>query len=348
MGADREGPPAIAAALAAAAERLAAEQRADGEIPVSLRRAGEAGEGAVDRTIFATALALPFLDALAASGAARAAPLPAAARRFLAGERGASGLLRFWPRDHPRGRALPPDLDDTAAAARALAPRRPERLARLLAAQRDPEGRLYTWLLPRSAAQLVRFPELAGALPLLAARHPFWRQSEARPGDVDAGANAQALAWLGDRPELAPAATWLAELVRTGREEEADRWHRLWGVRWLIALAAGRAPSLGAAARALAARVGDEAGELARAGAAADVALALATGAAVGAPAPARAALAARLLAEQDAGGGWPRAALWFGGPRRTVEWGSAALSTALAAGALAAELARREESGRG
>jgi len=342
MDANREGPPAIAAALAAAARRLAAEQRADGEIPVSVARAGEAGEGGADRTLFATALALPFLDALAASGAA-AAPLPAAARRFLARERGAGALVRFWPRAHPRGRALPPDLDDTAAAARAVAPRNPARLARLLAAQRDPEGRLYTWLLPRSAGLLLRFPELAGALPLLAARHPFWTRSEARPDDVDAGANAQALAWAGDRPELAPAAAWLDALVRASREGDADRWHRPWGVRWLIALAAGRAPSLAAAARALAARVGDEAGELARTATAVDVALALATGAALGAPAPARAALAARLLAEQDAEGGWPRAALWYGGPRRTVDWGSAALTTALAAGALAAELGRRE-----
>jgi hypothetical protein len=117
-------------------------------------------------------------------------------------------------------------------------------------------------------------------------------------------------------------------------------------VRWLIARAAGRAPSLAAAAPALAARVGEEAGELTRAGAAADVALALATGAAVGAPAPARVTLAARLLAEQDAEGGWPRAGIWFGGPRRTVDWGSAALSTALAAGALAAEVALRDATG--
>ena len=346
MGATAEERRSFGATLAAAAGRLAVEQRADGEIPVSLCRAGETGAGSPDRTLFASALAVPFLDSLAASGAPRAAGLAAAARGFLRRERGRGDLVRFWPRSHPRGRALPPDLDDTAAVARALGARRPARLGRLLAAQRDGDGRLRTWLLPRSAVGLLRFPELLAALPLVSARHPFWTRSEAHRDDVDAGANAQALAWLGDRPELAAAAAWLCELARTGREEEADRWHRCWGVRWLIARAAGRAPSLAAAARALAARVGEEAGQIARAGAAADVALALATGAAVRAPAPARVTLAARLLAEQDAEGGWPRAGIWFGGPRRTVDWGSAALSTALAAGALAAEVALRDATG--
>lgn len=343
MRSEPERREALTGALTSAVARLAAEQRPDGEVPVTVRRLGEPGDGRSDRTLFATALALPFLEALATGGAPGADQLAVGARRFLARERGRRDLARFWPRTHPRGLALPADLDDTAAVARALGAHRRARLARLLLDQRDERGRLFTWLLPRSVGTLVRFPELLPSVPMLSGRHPFWVRSEARPDDVDAGANAQALAWLGDRRELTAVSAWLVELTRTASEGEADRWHRRWGVRWLIALAAGRSASLAAAVRPLASRVADEAGELARGGEAADVALALATGAALGASAPARATLVDRLLAEQDERGGWPRAGLWFGGPRRTVDWGSAALTTALAAGALAAERQRRE-----
>lgn len=326
-------------ALAAAIGALAAEQRADGEIPVTMRRRGEPAEGRPDRTLFATALAVPFLDFLAPPSETRIA---AAARGFLRRERGRRDLARFWPRTHPRGASLPADLDDTAAMALALGALRPVRLRRLLLAQRDAWGRFHTWLLPRSPGVLARHPELSAAVPLLARRHPFWTRTEAARDDVDAGANAHAVAWLGDCPETASAASWLAELAAAGTEEEADRWHRLWGVRWLVARAAATVASLAPAAAALTDRIAVEADGLARAGEAADVALALAAGVVLGVPAGARAPLAERLLAEQNGEGRWPRAALWYGGARRTVDWGSAALTTALAAGALAAERQRR------
>lgn len=337
-----DGSDRIGGALARALERVAAEQRDDGELPVEVRRAGQSA-GTPDPTVFATALLLP---ALAAAGAPRAAEIAAAGRRFLARQAGPGGLVRFWPRGHPRRAETPPDLDDSAAVALELG-RPARRLGRLLLSRRDPAGRLPTWLVPRSAVDLARFPQLVAAWPFARARHPFWTATEARPDDADAGANAQALALLGARPETAALASWLTGVVAGGAEESADRWHRAWGVRWLVARVAdpGCAP-LAAARRQLAARVERECAPLAAGGAAVDVAWALLVGARTGAAAAARAALAERLLAEQGSDGAWPRAALWYGGPRRVVDWGSAAATTALAAGALGAERALRRVAG--
>jgi hypothetical protein len=327
----------LARALELALARVASGQRPDGELPVEVRRAGEPGATA-DRTLFATALLLP---ALAQARSAAAAAILARGQGFLAGEAGGSGLVRFWPRGHPRHADIPPDLDDSAAVALALAPRSSRRLARLLLARRGADGRFPTWLVPRSPLELLRFPGLAGALAFRDPRHPFWSRTEARPDDADAGAQAQALLLLGARPETTGAAGWLAAVVAAGPEERADRWHRAWGVRWLAARAAALGiPALAPARAALLLRLEAEAPALARGGEAVDVALAQLAASALSAPVSIRAPLVERLLAEQDGGGGWPRASLWYGGPRRVVDWGSAEATTALAAGALAAELA--------
>jgi len=330
---------ALSRALEAALARVAAGQRSDGELPVELRRVGEPAAVA-DRTVFATALLLP---ALAHARSERAAAILARGRGYLAGEVGWGGLVRFWPRGHPRRATLPADLDDSAAVAVALAPRPSRPLARLVLARRGADGRFPTWLVPRSVLDVLRQPQLAGALPFRHPRHPFWTGTEARLDDADAGAQAQALLLLGARPETTAAARWLAGVVAAGEEERSDRWHRAWGVRWLVARAAAAGiPALAPARATLARRIETEAAALARDGEAVDVALALLAAAAIAAPGPARAPLAARLLAEQDGSGGWPRSPLWFGGPRRVVDWGSGEATTALAAGALAAELAAR------
>lgn len=212
----------LSRALDAALARVGAGQRPDGELPVELRRVGEAG-GAADRTVFATAMLLP---ALAHARGERAAAILARGRGFLAGQVGPGGLVRFWPNGHPRHAGIPPDLDDSAAVAVALAPDSSRRLARLVLARRGADGRFPTWLVPRSLFDLLRHPELAGALAFRAPRHPFWAGTEARPDDADAGAQAQALLLLGARPETTAAARWLAGVVEAGEEERRDRWHR--------------------------------------------------------------------------------------------------------------------------
>lgn len=329
----------LRAALAGALERLGTAPPGSGGVPLYFRLHDDAGEGVEDATVFGAALLAPLVGL---AGDPRAAAWCRRAREFVLGERGRSGLVRFWPKGHPRRASVPPDLDDTAAAA-ALGAAPPGRLARLVLAFADSRGRLATWLYPRRRLDLARFPELATARRFADPGHRFWRETEADPADADAGANAQALAWLGDLPGTERAAAWLLEVSAAGAEEGADRWHRVWGVRWLVARAARRASALAPALPWLGKRVEREAEALASAGEALDVAFALAVAATIGSGDLARTRLAGRLLEEQAGDGSWPRAPLWWGGPKRRSEWGSAVATTAVAAGALGALLARRQ-----
>lgn len=329
----------LRAALDGALERLGSVPPGSGGVPLFFRLHDDAGEGVEDATVFGAALLAPLVARVADP---RAAAWCRRARDFVQGERGRGGLVRFWPKGHPRHWSVPPDLDDTAAAA-ALCAAPPGRLARLVLALADSRGRLATWLYPRRLLDLVRFPELATARRFADPGHPVWRETEADPADADAGANAQALAWLGDRPGTERAAAWLLEVTAAGAEEGADRWHRVWGVRWLVARAAERARALAPARPRLAARVEGDLEALVSEGHALDVAFALAVAATTGSGDAACARLAGRLLEEQDGDGSWPRAPLWWGGPKRLAEWGSAVATTAVAAGALGALLARGE-----
>ncbi|MEO7795159.1 MAG: hypothetical protein ABIV06_10335, partial [Thermoanaerobaculia bacterium] len=319
-------------ALAWLAARIPAGNRS-GAFPVEMRAERDAGAAASDATVFATALALP---ALAAARDDRAEALVAAGRAFLLRERLAGGLWRFWPRAHPRHGDLPADLDDSccagailAAAGMAKAP-----AIALLAAQRDAQGRFRTWCVPRREMPLSVRIALRGMRAFSRPEHPFWSASEAEPGDVDAGVNANVLWLIGDRPETESAARWLVDLVARGAEAGADRWHgRSWSVRYFIARAAAAGTaSLSPAASHLARRVEGAASQLATGGRAGgpdeaidaieavgaldavDLALAVCVGSRSGADAEAVRALAARLIELQAADGSWPSAPLWFGG----------------------------------
>jgi hypothetical protein len=234
------------------------------------------------------------------------------------------GLWKHWPRSHPHHRELPPDLDDTSCASAALmqAGRTFPDNRELLLANRNAQGLFYTWKL--TAAQF---------------RHPlalwlFFRRTSAKPFDVDAVVNANALHYLGAIPEVIE---YLLRVLREHRESVCDKWHDNPFVVWYFF------------SRALH-PVAPEAGEII------EKKLAAAT------PANAleRALAACSLLywnraADVDAllelqleSGAWPAAPLYHGGRTRrrdgsfaevhpdTPRWGSEELTTAFCIEALA------------
>jgi hypothetical protein len=186
--------------------------------------------------------------------------------------------------------------------------------------------------------------------PLLAARTQdgrfrLWlRQDQVTPSELDAVANANVVAVLGEQPETAPAARWLAEVVEDGRAGESSWYYR---DDLDLALAIQRAATAGVStldrgarvsAACAAARIEEEAESLSahRLGQAV-------VAASWGTSAEASATLSrARtlLLTRQRPDGSWPGGLLYVG-PKPpdppTLWWSSVAVTTALCAAALAA-----------
>jgi hypothetical protein len=328
-----------AEAVARGAAFLAQVQRPDGEFPVYASTDPSLEQACVeDPSIFPTALIAGCLADCPEAEAPRRRALA-----FLRAEMDAHGLWRHWPRHHPHAAQLPPDLDDTACASRAVAlagEAFPDNRG-LLLANRDARGLFYTWVAPRLA--WTTLPHMRVALRQLAHAATlflFFRTTSARPRDVDAVVNANALLHLGSFPGDAAVIAFLAKVVEQGRERDCDKWYeepRV--VRYFLARAlAGRAPD---AMAMLGSRLREDRPE-----GALHLALHVSVMRSCGeAPDP---AAVERLLALQQDDGAWPRAALYHGGRRRlrgggfapphpdTPRWGSEALTTGFCLEALA------------
>lgn len=299
-------------ALARAVAFLERSQLPSGELRVL-------ASGKSDPSVFPTALA-----AYALSFAPQAANVRKRALDFLLREMEPGGLWKHWTREHPYHHQLPPDLDDTSCASAALA-----RAGRdfpdnrqLLLRNRNRRGLFYTWKL--TLAQL-RHPLVCFA---------FFTKTSARPFDVDAVINANALHYLGDASEVVE---HLLSVLRQNREPHCDKWYENPFAIWYFF------------SRALHATV-PEAGEL------------IATKIAAAAPSSAlehalaacalhywnRTADVGPLLALQLESGAWPAAPLYHGGRARqgdgtfaaphpdTPHWGSEELTTVFCVEALA------------
>ncbi len=298
-------------ALDRAVAFLERSQLPSGEIPVL-------ASGKPDPSIFPTALA-----AHALSFAPRAANVRERALDFLLAEMEPRGLWKHWTRAHPFHHQLPPDLDDTSCASAALANagrRFPDNRA-LLLRNRNRRGLFYTWKLTR--AQL-RHPLVAFA---------FFTKTSAKPFDVDAVVNANALHYLGDVAEVVE---HVLQILRDDRETQCDKWYDNPFVVWYFFSRAlrGIAPAGGALmTKKLAA---------ARPSNALEHALAICALRDWNEPAD-----VAPLLALQLESGAWPAAPLYHGGRARkrdgtfaaphpdTPYWGSEALTTAFCIEAL-------------
>lgn len=190
----------IAEALERAVTFLESRQLPSGELPVL-------AAGKADASIFPTALAAYSLSFLP-----RASNVRDRALEFLLAEMGPRGLWKHWTRAHPHHHELPPDLDDTSCASAALARAGrpfPDNRA-LLLRNRNARGLFRTWKL---TATQVRHPLVTLA---------FFTKTSAKPFDVDAVVNANALHYIGDVPEVA---RHLVGVLRQDREAHCDKWY---------------------------------------------------------------------------------------------------------------------------
>lgn len=326
------------AALEAALRFVGDAQLPTGEIPVDATTDPEMRERLVpDPSVFPTALAL---HSLAFAGTASRG-LVERGCRFLLHEMVQGGLWRHWVRAHPHYAQLPADLDDTSCASASLIRAGhaiPDNRA-VLMANRTRRGMFLTWLVPRP--RWTGAAHMRAVLPRL--RHPailflFFRRTSARPGDVDAVVNANALHYLRGAPGLEPVVAELLRVLAEGREGEADKWYdNPIVVRYFLSRAlVGIAPE--------AEDIIVERSEAAVPANALEAALLACTLADWG---RSRDRFIEHLLDAQLPSGAWPAAALYHGGRRRlprggfaaphpdTPRWGSEALTTSFCIEAL-------------
>lgn len=332
----REEP---ASALARATAYLERVQLADGRFGVrTTTRARPHDPGEDDASVFPTALAVHCLTFWRpAAGICRRA------LSFLQDQQDGYGLWRHWTRDHPLARHLPPDLDDTSCASAALSAAGHAELGNrdLILANRNADGLFFTWFTPRPRWAGVR--HLRATLRQLAHAPQLWlfyRRTSAKPGDVDAVVNANALHCLGCFPGDDAVVAFLTNVLETDRERQCDKWYENpFAIWYFFARAlAGRSEH---AASLLAAKLRD-----ARPGNALEAALSISAAHVLGLTHP-RERLD-QLITLQRADGSWPRAMLYHGGRARrsdggfdephpdTPHWGSDELTTAFCVEALA------------
>lgn len=245
------------------------------------------------------------------------------------------GLWRYWTKQHQYHSVIPPDLDDVACVSYVL--RRhgaafPENSA-LVLANRSPGGLFYTWMTPRwpmpASAPLLRvvLRQLLSPLKL----YYFWKLNESEPGDVDCVVNANVLFYLGGGPETRAVVDYLIDSVRRGAEGCCDKWHLN---RFMFYYAVSRnfhagVSELGAvrdesvARIVAAARPDGSVGENAL-----DTALAACALLYWKSARPELERAVEFLLGAQRLDGAWPRAVLYYGGPKKFYGWGSEELTT--------------------
>ena len=289
-------------------------------------------ECVVDSSPFPTAL-IAYSLGFTASPVAKAM-LDQVARFFLAEMEG-PGLWRYWTRGHQYHSIIPPDLDDVACVSQVL--RRqdvafPANL-KLILLNRNRQGLFYTWITPRWPLPLnLASWQIALRQWLRPIRfYYFWKLNESERHDIDCVVNANVLLYLGERAETLPVIDYLIEIVRNRKETCCDKWH-LNGYTFYYTVS--RNFFAGTQAFAV---VRDELIERIVAGANDDGSIGatvLETALAVCAlhnlkcspPELKRAILF--LLEAQRTTGEWPRAVMYYGGPKRYYGWGSEELTT--------------------
>jgi hypothetical protein len=282
----------------------------------------------------------PFPTALIAYALGFADPTAAGdildkALRFLLAEMEGPGLWRYWTKRHQSHTTIPPDLDDTACASYVLRRHRisfPPNL-KLILANCSREGIFYTWLTARWP-----LPPLAAYWRVVLSqwRHPlrlyyFWKLLEPTRHDVDGVVNANVLFYVGEVQETRPVISYLMDILRRGEEDRCDGWY---ANRFMFYYAVSRNFHSGVSALS---EVRDESvGRILAAakpnGSIGDSILNTALAACsllYWRSSPPELERAVRfLLAGQRADGSWPRASLYYSGPKKLYGWGSEELVT--------------------
>jgi len=324
---------------------LAARQLPSGQFPIQATSHYKPGAPVVDdASPFATSHIVYSLGFLASVDVQ---PMLDRALAYLRHEMSCAGLWRYWNRDAVWGGRrihsfIPADLDDTASHSWILRQHGidfPEN-RHLFLHNRDAQGRFFTWFVPRPLATSdLRYWRAVLGEVTLARLTVFWRTTEASYNDVDAVVNANVLLYLGEQSENAPVIAWLARLVEEGLEAESDKWYRdIFTFYYALSRChhagiAGFAPLRELIRNRLAVEVRSD-GSIG--GNPMHTALALNILSNMGIDAPFTESALAYLLENQADDGSWPSVPYYYGGPKRSVSWGSRELTTGLCIEALA------------
>jgi hypothetical protein len=251
---------------------------------------------------------------------------------FLAAEASPQGVWQHWTSSDPHQEFLPPDVDDTACASAVLRDggRPVPANEALLLANRDRRGLFYTWFTWRPRwSGLAHLQLIWPQLRHLRILWPLFTRTIASVRNVDAVVNANALYYLGLRPETAAIPPYLLGILETDAEAECDTWYFNPFVIWYF-FARALAPGHGEAGRLMRPK-------LASAAPRTPLEIATAQCARLFWGMPADEALAARLREAQLPSGAWPAEHFYRG---KDCYWGSEALTTGFALEALARQRA--------
>jgi hypothetical protein len=269
--------------------------------------------------------------------------------RFFMAEMEGPGLWRYWTKQHQYHSIIPPDLDDIACISYVLRSRGVTFPANagLIRANRNGEGLFYTWLTARWPPPLdASFWRVVSGQWLSPLKlYYFWKLNESAPGDVDCVVNANVLFYLGESRETRPVVAYLIDAFRRGREDCCDKWHLN---RFMFHYAVSRNFHAGVSAlgeirdEAVSRIVGAARPDGAVGGGALETALAVCALLYWKSSPPELESAVRFLLAEQRTGGDWPRAVLYYGGPKKYYGWGSEELTTGFCLEALSRYLQAR------
>ncbi|WP_400191912.1 hypothetical protein [Hymenobacter sp. B81] len=296
-----------------------------------------------DSAIFPTALIAGSLLHLADDP--RADAMLALSTDFFQYQMAHGGLWNHFTLLHRWRYLCPLDVDDTCCISAVLRARGlgwpPPGNEPLLLANRTRQGLFYSWFLlrPRWNANRtywrVTLPELLRPLQSI----KFWYGVEANRNDVDGVVNANALYYLGERPETQPIIDFLLRIIAEGREADCDLWYRDAPIVYYFfartyplcptRLEPLRQPIIDRICAA--AKPDGRLGETV-----VDTALSVCALLSLQAAPPELAGAVAFLLQTQERPGHWPRWLVYYGGPKKRMGWGSEEITTAFCLEALA------------
>lgn len=255
--------------------------------------------------------------------------------RFFLAEMEGPGLWRYWTKRHQYHSIIPPDLDDVACVSLVLRRRGVDFPSneRLVFANRDPRGLFYTWMTPRWPMPALASYWLVTLRQWLKPfkSYYFWKLNESERNDVDCVVNANVLFYLGEEPRTRAVVDYLLEVFRRGEESCCDKWHlNPFTFQYVVsrnfeAGVAALGPMREEAVRRIVAAarpdgsIGDNCLE---------TALAACALLSWGSRPPELERAVVFLLEAQREGDDWPRAALYYGGPKKYYGWGSEELTT--------------------
>lgn len=148
---------------------------------------------------------------------------------FLKSEMTGNGVWRYWSKQHPYHKNIPPDLDDMSCISSILKKNKlffPDN-KKIFYANINSHGLFYTWITPR-----FRFPKnlLHWRVVLKETMKPinlyyFWKLNESNPNDIDGVVNANILNYLGENQYTVPTINYLIDIVKTNKEAHCDKWY---------------------------------------------------------------------------------------------------------------------------